>query len=454
MKKRIISVMLALILVMAVTYMPFLSEPSAYAEAEEEVSEKVVELPDAEQKANKAKAVAQVEDKLGIVEEPEAEEEAKEAEAEDLQGNELPGIKVSTGFEKKVKGLSLQAPIVNETFITVSNPNKSGVVTITGDLSEYAAYGFSFNSIYMDDQKVEFDNDINGWVQFTATIQMKSYDVGYHTIYFYYNDKDGNVLVDDDGNYVAGVATYVPTYIYKKASNSINWYQTGKKYIAAYYGKSTYYDSGYNTEYLDVYMDYKKKGGKWSKKVYGPLGTSSYNLKKKSGLRPNTTYYVRMMYGKKFTYNGKSYVFSGRNTGKASSAKKIMTAYKKPKVKKITIKGKNRVRKYKVLYAWRIRYIKSTGRIISRTPLYHTYRYYYATYKVNVYFKKKQNIAGVQVWTRDGTTQKNGNRKKYTVKYSVSGKRKGKKLTVKVKSFRSKKYLGFSGWTKKKVKVR
>ena len=80
---------LALILVMAVTYMPFLSEPSAYAEAEEEVSEKVVELSDTEQKANKAKAVAEVEDKLGIVEEPEAEEEAKEAEAEDLQGNDI-----------------------------------------------------------------------------------------------------------------------------------------------------------------------------------------------------------------------------------------------------------------------------------------------------------------------------------------------------------------------------
>ena len=104
---------LALILVMAVTYMPFLAEPSAYAEAEEEVSEKVVELPDAEQKANKAKAVAEVEDELGIAEEPEAEEEAKEAEAEDLQEDELPGIKVSTGFEKKVKGLSLQAELVN-----------------------------------------------------------------------------------------------------------------------------------------------------------------------------------------------------------------------------------------------------------------------------------------------------------------------------------------------------
>ena len=443
---------LALILVMAVTYMPFLSEPSAYAEAEEEVSEKVVELPDAEQKANKEKAIAEVEKTLGIEEEPETEEE-EPAEMKAVMDVDPEIFKENNALALNNKANANAFKLNSEegkngVITSITKPNSKGIVTIKG--IDIINPQYVYSGLWIADEDPEYDPGVMfrrisslSCTSLDEEIDMKKYSVGYHSIGVSVYD------VATDEEIIYDYVTKVPTFIYKKASNSINWYQTGKKYISAYYGGSNSYSD--IDEDVKVYMDYKKKGGKWSEKLYGP---TSSGTKKITGLRPNTTYYVRMMYVKKFKYNGQSYQFLGRSKGKVSSAKKVMTAYKKPKLKKITIKGKNIVHKYKSQWGWRIRYIKSTGRIISRTPLYHTYRYYYAKYKVNVYFKKKQNIAGVQVWTRDGTTQRNGNRKKYTVSYSVSGKRKGKKLTVKVKCFRSKKYGGFSGWTKKKVKVR
>ena len=443
---------LALILVMAVTYMPFLSEPSAYAEAEEEVSEKVVELPDAEQKANKAKAVAEVEDKLGIAEEPEAEEEepAEMKAVMDVDPDKLESAKGSMVLNSDSKGLKLNAGEL----LSVSKPSSTGIVRVTGvELNPQYVY----TGIWIGNDHPDFDDsatkilDLYG-TSFNETVDMKDYAIGYHTIYVTIDDTTTAAETD----YVDYV-TYVPTYIYKKISNSVNWYQTGKKYVACYYGgdySSTYYS--HSGEYLDVLIDYKKVGAKkWSSKVYGPIGTSSYSLKKKTGLKPNTKYYVRMMLGKKCSYNGKTVWITGRLVSKASKKVKVVTAYSKPRIKKITItNGKKIVHKYRVHYANRIRYVKSTGRIISITPLYRTYRYYYTRYKVNVYFKKKQSIAGIQIKTGGGTVQKNGNKKKYSAKYTVSGKKKGKKIAVKVRCFRSKKYLGFSSWVKKKVKVR
>ena len=442
---------LGLIVIMAVTYMPLLSESSAYAGSEDEISEKTVRLSDAEQKANREEALAEVEKELGIEDEPEAEEEepAEVKGVVDAGQERLKSASGSMALNANGKGLSLNAGEL----LSVSKPSSTGIVRVKAvELNPQYVY----TGIWIGNDHPDYDDSATKIIDLYSssvdeTVDMKDYAIGYHTIY---------VTIDDtttaaENDYVDYV-TYVPTYIYKKISNSVSWYQTGKKYVACYYGgdySSTYYS--HSGEYLDVLIDYKKVGKKkWSSKVYGPIGTSSYSLKKKTGLKPNTKYYVRMMLGKKCKYNGKTVWITGRLVNKASRKVKVVTAYSKPKVSKITIKGKNRVRKYKTLYAWRIRYIKSTGRIISRTPLYHTHKYYYATYKVNVYFKKKQSIAGVQVKTKDGTTQKNGNLKKYTVKYSVSGKRKGKRLTVKVRNFRSKKYLGFSGWLKKKIKVR
>ena len=400
-----------------------------------------------EQKENKAKAVADLEDELGIEDESDDAAEGKEAEVV-----AVPEADTETPKQSKrillSKGKKLDTTGKNIGLITVSSPNSSGYVTVSG-LALNSEY--TYEGIYVGNEHPSISLDapkevsLSGSGAFSVKLNMKDFNVGFHTVYV--------LIYQGDDPYAYDYVDYVPTYIYSRASNSLNWYNTGKTNFKCYYGGSTYYS--YSGQYLDVFMDYRKAGGKWSKKVYGPISTSSYTVSKKTGLKTNSTYYVRMMYGKKFDYNGVNYVITGRQKGYASAAKKIKTAYKKPKIKKIKIKGtKTIVHKYRVHYANRIRYVKSTGRIISVTPLYHTYKYYYTKYKVVVYMKKKMSIAGVQIKTKGGTVQKSGKKKKYVAKYRVSGKKKGKKIKVSVRCFRSKTYGGFSGWKSKKVKAK
>ena len=445
---------LVLSLVMVITIWPFM-EGDVFAAGDDAGDNKakdeavrVEKLPDdvVKAEAEKAKAETLRGTASEEVSQPSDEDESEEL-TEEAEG-ELPEIKVSTGLEG-LKRKGLQAIQVDEPFITVSKPNKYGKITIKGDLSEYySAYGISFDSIYVDNKKVNFDNDVDGWVSFTANVSMKNYNVGYHTIYFYYNDRNGNDLVDENGQRYVGQATYVPTYIYAKPSNRLSWYETKIKSFNVYYGGSSYKN-------CSVYLYYKKGRKKWTKKNYGPVSTSSYRRSKKGGFRPNTTIKVRMTYAKKFKYKGKSYAFTGRLTKKYSKAVKIKTGYKRPKVKSIKItKAKVKTYTYKVHYANRIRYVKSTGRIISITPLYHTYHTYQTKFKVTVKFRKKQGIAGVRIRTKDLYATKYGNKKKYSVWFTLNGKKKGKKTTVSVESFRSRKYGGWSKKYRKKVKIK
>ena len=438
---------LIMMIVMAVTYMPVLTGAAYAADEKDEVSEKITELPVEEQKENKAKAVADLEDELGIEDESDDAAEGKEAEVV-----AVPEADTETPKQSKrillSKGKKLDTTGKNIGLITVSSPNSSGYVTVSG-LALNSEY--TYEGIYVGNEHPSISLDapkevsLSGSGAFSVKLNMKDFNVGFHTVYV--------LIYQGDDPYAYDYVDYVPTYIYSRASNSLNWYNTGKTNFKCYYGGSTYYS--YSGQYLDVFMDYRKAGGKWSKKVYGPISTSSYTVSKKTGLKTNSTYYVRMMYGKKFDYNGVNYVITGRQKGYASAAKKIKTAYKKPKIKKIKIKGtKTIVHKYRVHYANRIRYVRSTGRIISVTPLYHTYKYYYTKYKVVVYMKKKMSIAGVQIKTKGGTVQKSGSKKKYVAKYRVSGKKKGKKIKVSVRCFRSKTYGGFSGWKSKKVKAK
>ena len=438
---------LIMMIVMAVTYMPVLTGAAYAADEKDEVSEKITELPVEEQKENKAKAVADLEDELGIEDESDDAAEGKEAEVV-----AVPEADTETPKQSKrillSKGKKLDTTGKNIGLITVSSPNSSGYVTVSG-LALNSEY--TYEGIYVGNEHPSISLDapkevsLSGSGAFSVKLNMKDFNVGFHTVYV--------LIYQGDDPYAYDYVDYVPTYIYSRASNSLNWYNTGKTNFKCYYGGSTYYS--YSGQYLDVFMDYRKAGGKWSKKVYGPISTSSYTVSKKTGLKTNSTYYVRMMYGKKFDYNGVNYVITGRQKGYASAAKKIKTAYKKPKIKKIKIKGtKTIVHKYRVHYANRIRYVRSTGRIISVTPLYHTYKYYYTKYKVVVYMKKKMSIAGVQIKTKGGTVQKSGKKKKYVAKYRVSGKKKGKKIKVSVRCFRSKTYGGFSGWKSKKVKAK
>lgn len=443
---------LVLSIVMLITIWPFMGK-DVYAASEDEGT-KVVKLPDDVVKAEAEKKEAEAlkgEGEETKVDPAELIDEEDEKELTEAQDSDLPGIQISTGFEKlKKKGLS--AIQVNDTFVKVSNPNSSGIVKLKCDMTTYyTQYGWSANSIYVDDELVTFDNDINGWYNFEVSIDMKNYPVGYHTIYILYNDGHGNYLVDGDGKYVATQATYVPTYIYGKPSNKKSWYETKITSFNAYYAGSSYsYDSSCST-----YLFYKYGKKAWTKKNYGPVSTSSYSRSKKAGFKPNKSIKVRMTYGKKFTYKGKSYAFTGRLTGKSSGTVTIKTAYKKPKVKSIKITGaKVKTYKWKVHYANRIRYVKSTGRIISVTPLYHTYKRHQTKFKVTVRFKKKQGIGGVVIRTKDLYATKYGNKKKYSVWFTLNGKKKGKKISVSVQSFRSKVYGGYSKKLKKKVKVK
>ena len=440
---------LILITVMVVVYMPVLTDPTAHAASDKESVEEVTEkLPEKEVSGNKAKALADLKDELGIEDESDDTEETKDVEVISASEADQEASRQSKRI-LLTRGKKLAATGKNYGWITVSGPNKSGYVTVSAPSTNDPE--FTYEGIYISDEHPSVDPGItkvvslSGSGAFSRKLNMKNYKVVFHTIYVRIC-QNGTPFEDD---YV----DCVPTYIYKRASNSLSWYNTGKTNFKCYYGGSTYYS--YSGQYLDVFMDYRKAGGKWSKKVYGPISTSSYTVSKKTGLKSKSTYYVRMMYGKKFDYNGVNYVITGRQKGYASAAKKIKTAYKKPLIKKIKIKGtKTIVHKYRVHYANRIRYVRSTGRIISVTPLYHTYKYYYTKYKVVVYMKKKMSIAGVQIKTKGGTVQKSGSKKKYVAKYRVSGKKKGKKIKVSVRCFRSKTYGGFSGWKSKKVKAK
>ena len=437
----------------------FCFAPDSVSAADEDTADtltKIEKLPESTVKENmkKAKAEALKDLEADGEAEDEGQEEEASLEAEELTEqteDDLPYIKVVNGFDRlKKKGLN--AIQVNDTFVKVTEPNSSGVVKLTCNMTQYYnQFGWSANSIYVDDELVTFDNDINGWYNFEVTINMKKYPVGYHTIYIFYNDGQGGILSDGEGKYVATQATYVPTYIYSRPSNSKSWYETKIKSFNLYYGGSSYsYDSSCKT-----YVFYKKGKGKWTKKCYGPVSTSSYSRSKRAGFKPNTKIQARLTYGKKFSYKGKTYAFTGRLTGKYSKAVTIKTAYKKPKVKSIKISGaKVKVYKWRDHYANRIRYVKSTGRIISVTPLYHTYKRYQTKFKVTVRFKKKQGNAGVIIRTKDLYATKYGDKKKYSVWFTLNGKKKGKKISVSVQSFRSKVYGGYSNKLKKKVKVK
>ncbi len=463
-----------LAIIMILTLVPLYQSPVAYA-ADGELEEKIVKLTDEEVKKNMEKAEAELEKKLGIVdldeedaEEPEAEVEgkavkdvpAKKAEKSGLKlkSLELDEVKLDDDLKLKgfdLKGLDLKGYDETGQFIYASDPDSTGNVQVdsadlTGTGLAYIALlvGDEPDDIYDESKRSEMkgvDLTGNDQIQFSKIIDMKYFDVGYHTIF---------VLITDGTQVAPAIVKAVPTYIYETPSNSLSNYWTyTKKFDYKYTGSTeyTHADGGY--EYLDMFMDYKKSSAKsYSKYVYRM--DSSYTTYTKKGLKPNTAYKVRQMLGKTFDYDGSTYTFTGRQTGHASSAKTIRTAYKKPKVKKIDIsKVKQYCHKYRYQYAWRVWY--RNGIEIRRKALYHTYRYWYTRYTVTVKFKKKQKVAGGCIRTIQGLyAWKSGDKKTYKQKFVCRGKKKGKKVTVKFENSRSKTYGGYSGKYSKKVRCK
>ena len=438
---------------MMVTYMPLIAADPAFATnkkdetASEEVATRIEKLPEEEVKAQeddfdaKTEELTRKENAAEGITAPD--EETGEDELVPYGEKLVDPEDVKSGVRCDRKKMSLKdSPAPTMFLFTVSEPDSNGIVTVGGYIEDT---GYSFDSIYVDDKEVISSGDsVYGKTGFSATINMKNYDVGYHMIVAYLNyngSYSGYYLYQD----------YVPTYIYGKPSNKLSTYYTYiNKFTTWYNGSSYSYDPS-----CDVYLMYKNGKKSWTKKNYGPVSTSSYTVSKCSGFKPNSTIKVRYLYAKRFEYNGVQYAFTGRTTKKYSKTVTIKTAYKKPKVKSIKIsKVKVKVHKWKVHYANRIRYVKSTGRIISVTPLYHTYRSYQTRFKVTARFKKKQGVAGVCIRTKNLYAWKKGNKKKYSVTFTLSGKKKGKKTTVSVESYRSKTYGGYSKKYKKKLKIR
>ena len=294
--------------------------------------------------------------------------------------------------------------------------------------------GVSFDSLYVDDILVTYfygEQTISNYY-----LDMTDYPVGPH-----------NVILYLDGSSSSLVTTHVPTNIYGipdiKLSNFYTCYNNFQ--FSNDYSNTYDFDSD-----CQVYLDYKKGSGEWNT-GYGPV--SSGDTVKKSGLSPAKKYKVRAYYGKQGTYDfptesgyydTEEYFYKGDY----SDTKTMKTAYKKTPIKSIKIKCRKQYSK-----KYRYKHIISTwwvGNVMWYKYRWKTARYWITKIKVTVKMKKKPGVAGIYI----GSKKAKGNKKTYSKKFTLSGKKKGKKIKVSVQSYMSKTYGGWSKVTKKKVRVR
>lgn len=314
------------------------------------------------------------------------------------------------------------------------------------DASLYEA-GWTFGAVWMDEDYNDVDGIYvpEGSTEIHQTFNMKQFDIGYHTLMLsldYYGNKNVAVIS----------FTKVPRPIYDKPSIQQSDFMTKWNYFTVKNNGNSC-DDDYS---CDLYIDIKKGNGSWVN-GYGPI--PSYETRKKSGLSAATQYSVRSYYKKYVTYPYDSVTYSF--VSPYSNTVKIKTAYKKPKVKSIKItktKVKRHKRKYWTGYVkrwWRVNLRTGARRLIKTRKIYRTVKWTTTKFKVTVKFKKKQGIRGIYIGTIQGMyAWKKGNKKSYSQTFTASGKKKGKKLKVRVKSWMSDAYGGESGTYSKKVKAR
>ena len=453
---------LALAVVITLTCVPLFGPDFAYAldDEYEEREVTVQTLSKEEQKAEKDKAEAKALAEIGVddfVAEGDNEGDdliAPQAPTDQIVSpsvfadlSESSALIGSASSEGKA-GLKLQDVDIpdNEHYSLTIDFYTDGSAVVNASVN---LEGWSFSRLCIDsyDNTIE-DLDIEGKTSvINEEFDFKQFDIGYHTfvLRFKYNGEEV------DGIYYW---PYRERPIYNETP-SIQYadFTTGKNYIK-YYNRGNYYSEDSS---IGVTVEYKKGSGSW-KKGPGPVG--AYYTKKKTGLKAASTYSVRARYSTKATYafDDKTYTFYGP----VSKTLKIKTAYKKPKVKKIKIsKVKTICHKYRYYTGYiRQRWLvnKRTGqriRLLSSKRIYRTVRNYYTKYKVTVLFRKKQGVAGIQLKTSPGATVwLGGDKKKYSKSFTVSGKKKGKRLKISIKSRRSKKYDSWSGTYKKKTRIK
>ena len=471
---------LLLAAIMVITYIPIFGSDTAYASDDKYVErEEVVDVLSDEQKAaEKDKAEANALAEMGVsadaVSEADVFDEAEllsertepqmsgdmdaspdiadqRSKSDALTGN----IAADDGYPEFDENASenygelnpegVQLPDEANVTITKFDIYTNGDVDIEAEIDES---GWTFSRLCMDGAYDDIiDADIDGSSSFEATFNLKDYDIGYHTLIlrFCYNGQEV------DGYYYW---TKIERPLYDETpSIQYDDFTTGSNYFK-YYNRGNYYSED---DDCGVSIEYKKGNGSWQQ---GPAPVEPYYESKKSGLSEAASYSVRASFCKEveYDYDGETYLFKGP----ASNALTIKTAYKKPKVKSVKIsKVKVKCHKYrywtgKIRERWLVN--ARTGakiRLVGRWKIYRTVRSYTTRYKVTVKFKKKQGIAGIQLHTSHGSTVwLGGNKKSYSKTFTVSGKKKGKKLRVSVKTLMSKKYDSWSGTYKKKVKIR
>lgn len=298
---------------------------------------------------------------------------------------------------------------------TIKQDKKTGRVTITGTL-----YEDTFYAVAVDDTVVVEPSRL-GTSVINTSFDMKSVsNVGYHTIYVF------TTSVFRSTGLPTYYKDYVPTYVYSKPVNKPRRYEVYSKYMY-YKTKGNYYS--YDEDCL-LYLEYKKGGSK--AKRYG--GMESYSTYKVSGLKGHKKYKVKAYYGKRFTYQGTEYFFSGKNSGAVSRTQKIITGQpKKPPVKALR-RAVSHVKRHKVRYYYYGHYL-------------YTRRYY--TYKSTAVIRMKKR-PGAKGIIYNGYRLKGNKRtyKKFRGFFSSTSRPHSCRLTkvtsVYIYSYQSKKYGGYS----------
>ena len=342
---------------------------------------------------------------------------------------------------KQAGGDVVEAKAAGDEYDIHVDVDNTGIATLNAHMG---ISGVIFTDLYVDDEWVKAINraDIEN-----ETFDMKDFPVGLHTVSL--NLSGGGY----DGKSLAYLR--VPTGIYAKPTLRQADFYTGVNYFNYYDDRNSY---DYDPE-CEVYLDFRKGNGGWSN-GYGPI--SCGESVQKTGLSAASTYSVRTYFGKAVEYYPpqliddavepppEEYYITGNPTGTVS----FKTGYAKTPVKSIKVKKKKqyckkiKVRRlssqiyYRYGYAGWGYYRKVLGT--------KTYKYWYTKVKVTVKMKRAPGVAGIYI----GSKKVNGNKKKYTAKFTLSGKKKGKKIKVSVYSFMSPVYGGWSGKTLKKVKVK
>lgn len=435
------TVAIAVALMMAVDLVPVAGSTAVYANSDGKIVTKNVYLSPAEIQAERDKAEKAIDEKEGVVDEdniaaapvPEIADPAVTAQG-DIGGGYSNAVKESDISNVKIRQDA-------SGMIYVSEPDSAGRVTVTG--LTLPQEDLEYDAVYVGDDVDSYDNaSLEKYFysdeakSFSITIDMTEYNVGFHTIW----------VKLSDGTYLR--AAYVPTFVTKVACNDPDYYYAYSTYFYYKYGGTTYSD-------LDIFMDYKKADDpNYSEEVYMIENPDEEYVK--DGLEENTSYNVRMMYGRKFEYGGRTWIFTGRQNGCVSEPVVVATGSGKLLVKSVKAKGKNKVHRYKVWIGWRVWY--RNGREIKRKKLYRRYKYYTSKFTITVKLKKKQGLAGLYIGTVNGMyAWKKGDKTTYKQKFSRSGKTKGKKISVMIvgaKALNDGYFSGFSEPVKKKIKVK